>query len=426
MKKKLIFRTLLLILLGNILIGCSSNSKSSKTNENAGNDDEVTVEFWNHWTSDGNEGQYFEEKIEEFEELNPGVKINQTNVPIDDYTGARLTTAFATGEGPDIFSVSPGTINVFVESGTAYPMDDYFTDELLADFSEESIDDVTRNDSIIAVPFEQDLMALFYDIDALEEAGIDPPTTWNEMIAAAEILTTDDKWGITYDLTKGAYGNFSFMPFVWQGGGDFIVDGKSHLNTEPVIEALTLWKTMVDNGSANLNPSRFASDVGILGDKETALWIGGSFGISALESDYPDTNVGVVPLPIPEGGTPASVAGGWKLMINNEGESEAAADFAEWLFLDEDSQNSIDWNTKAKFAYSPRQSVVDEASDIYQEGLRSVFTNEIYGTERPELSLDPESADIIGDMIQDALYTMTPEEAANRAHERLQNHLDNN
>src|SRR5699024_2934307 len=107
---------------------------------------------------------------------------------------------------------SPGTINVFVESGTAYPMDDYFTDELLADFSEESIDDVTRNDSIIAVPFEQDLMALFYDIDALEEAGIDPPTTWNEMIAAAEILTTDDKWGITYDLTKGAYGNFSFMP----------------------------------------------------------------------------------------------------------------------------------------------------------------------------------------------------------------------
>lgn len=421
-KKTLI--TLSAIGIASVLTACGGENES--TTEETTNEDKVTVEFWNHWTSDGNEGEFFTAKIEEYEELNPDVDIIQTNVPIDDYTGSKLTTAFATGEGPDLFSVSPGTINTFIDTGITMPLNEYYTEEILADYSEESIADVTVDGDIVAVPFEQDLMALFYDIDAFEEAGIEPPQTWDEMITAAEQLATESTSGITYDMTKGAYGNFSFSPFVWQGGGDFFEDNQSMLNTEPVINALELWKTMADNGSANLKPSRFASDVGILGDKETAMWVGGSFGIKALETDYPDANIGVIPLPIPEGGQPMSVAGGWKLVVNSQSDvSSEAAEFLQWLFLDEDAERSTEWNTEAKFSYSPRQSVIDNAEEVYQEGLRASFTNEIYGTERPELSMEPEVADIIGDMIQDALFTMSPEEAAAKADERLQQYFDN-
>ncbi|MDH6363860.1 multiple sugar transport system substrate-binding protein [Enterococcus sp. PF1-24] len=399
------------------LSGCGSKEETKKENTNDG---KVTIEFWNHWTSDGGEGKFFTEKIKEYQELNPDIEIIQTNVPIDDYTGTKLTTAFATGEGPDVFSASPGTINTFIDSGINYDLSDYFSEAVLADYSEESIADVTKNDKIIAAPFEQDLMALFYDIDMFEKAGIEPPKTWEEMIDAAKKLTTSDVSGITYDLTKGAYGNFSFMPFVWQTGGDFFEDDKSLLDTPEMIQALTLWKQMVEDGSANLKPSRFASDVGIIGDGETAMWIGGSFGIKALEDEYPDANIGVIPLPIPDGGKPASVAGGWKLVVNSQSdEKEEAAKFVQWLFLDEDAKNSVQWNTEVKFSYSPRKSVIEEAGAIYQDGLRANFTDEVYGTERPELSMEPKVADIIGDMIQNALFSMSPEEAAKDADEKL-------
>ncbi len=420
MNKK--FLSLAVIVGMGLFLGACSNKK-----EDTSNADKIKIEFWNHWTSDGAEGKFFSEKIEEYEKANPSIDIVQKNIPIDDYTGTKLTTAFATGKGPDIFSASPGTINTFINSGIAYPLDKYFDKEVLTDYSEEAIKDVTKDGKIIAVPFEQDLMALFYDKDAFENAGIQPPKTWDEMISAAKKLTTDKVSGITYDLTKGAYGNFSFMPFVWQSGGDFFDGEKSLLNTKPVIDALTLWKKMVDDGSANLKPSRFASDAGILGDKETAMWIGGSFGIKGLEDDYNNTNIGVVPLPVPNGGSPTSVAGGWKLVINSQSKAaDEAAKFAKWLFLDKDAKNSTEWNTEVKFSYSPRKSVVENAEEIYQKGLRANFTNEIYGTERPELSMDPKVSDIIGDMIQNALFSVSPEQAAKEADAKLTEYFESN
>lgn len=394
--------------------------------DDAAADGKVELEFWNHWVSDGGEAKFFNKKIKEYEKNNPDVKIVQKNISIDDYTGTKLTTAFATGDGPDIFSASPGTINTFIDSGINYPLDDFFPKEVREDYSKESIKDVTKDGKIIAAPFEQDLMALFYNKDMFEKAGIQPPKTWDEMTEAAKKLNTDKVTGITYDLTKGAYGNFSFMPFVWQGGGDFFDGKKSTLNSPSVIQALTLWKKMVDDKSANLKPSRPASDVGILGDGETAMWIGGSFGIKALEDDYSDMNIGVVPLPIPKDGTPTSVAGGWKMVVNKQSKNpKEAAKFVKWLFLNKDPKNSIEWNTEVKFSYSPRKSVIKEAEAIYQKGLRAEFTNEIYGTERPELSMDPKVADIIGDMIQEALYNTTPEEAAKEADSKLKDYFEN-
>ncbi|HCR82774.1 MAG TPA: hypothetical protein DIW07_05060, partial [Lachnospiraceae bacterium] len=189
-----------------------------------------------------------------------------------------------------------------------------------------AINSVSVDGKILAAPFEQDLLGLYYNKDMLDAAGITPPTTWDEMIAAAKALTTSDVWGITYDLTKGAYGNFIFMPFVWQTGGDFFEGDKSLLNTPEMIKALTMWKQMVDDGSANIKPSRFASDGAILADGETAMWIGGSWAITQYEKEYPDMNIGLVPLPIPDGGKPASAGGGWRLAVSSQSQvAEQAA-----------------------------------------------------------------------------------------------------
>lgn len=419
MKKVL---TICIFLLGLIsFVGCREEKSAVATNE------KIQLEFWNFWSKGGGEDKFFKDRIAEFEANNPNIEIVQSNIPVDDYMGTKLATAFTSGTGPDIFVASPGTISHFIDAGIPYPMEDYFSDEVLADYAESSIKSVTDSKGhIVAVPTEQDLVALFYDKDLLKDAGLEPPKTWDELVNAAKTLTTNKRSGITFEMTKGAFQNFLLMPFIWQQNSDFIVDGKANLNSTEVINALTLWKQMIDDGSANLKPSRGAGDVGILGDDETALWIGGTVGIRALNDEYKDRNIGVVPLPKPsKEATDVTVAGGWSFVVNSKSEHpKESAKFVQSMFLDQDGVNSTKWNTEAKFSYSPRSSVVKGAPKSYQQNLAADVTKNIYGTERPELTMAPEASDIIGDMIQNALFATSPEEAAKDAQVRMEKFLN--
>ncbi|MDH6363856.1 multiple sugar transport system substrate-binding protein [Enterococcus sp. PF1-24] len=415
MKKKVFWFIFLLSVVSICFTACGKK-------EEASNNEQIELQFWHFWSKDGGEDKFFKKRIAEFEEQNPHIKIVDSNIPVDDYMGTKLATAFASGEGPDIFVASPGTIGSFKTAGVLYSLDDIFSETVRADYSPASIEAVTdEKGQIIAVPTEQDLVALFYDIDLLAEQNIAPPTTWDELLTAAKKLTTNDRSGLTFEVNKGAFQNFLMMPFLWQQGSDYIVDGKSNLDSPEVIKALTFWREFIDNGSANIKPSRGAGDVGILGDDETALWIGGTVGIRALNDEYKDRNIGVVPLPKPDDDAKdVTVAGGWSFVVNNQSKHpKEAAEFIKYMFLDESGENSLKWNTEAKFSYSPRKSVVEKGEADYQQNLAKEITENIYGTERPESSLPSEVSDIIGDMIQDALFGSSPEEAAKKAHEKL-------
>lgn len=414
--KKLLLGCLIFIALSG-LVGCGNNNKVAES------DEKIKLEFWNFWSKDGGEDKFFKARIKDFEKKNPNVKITQSNIPVDDYMGTKLATAFTSGTGPDIFVASPGTIGNFINAGIPYPMEDYFSHEVRKDYSKASLEAVTDKDGhILAVPTEQDLVALFYDKDLLAEKNITPPKTWDEMVDAAKQLTTDKRAGITFEVTKGAFQNFLLMPFLWQQNSNFIVDGKANLDSPEVIKALKLWKTMIDDGSANLKPSRGAGDVGILGDDETALWIGGTVGIRALNDEFKDRNIGVVPLPkTDKSAKDVTVAGGWSFVVNSKSEHpKEAARFVQSMFLDKDGKNSTKWNTEAKFSYSPRKSVVEGAPEAYQQNLAKEVTDQIYGVEVPELTMSPEESDIIGDMIQNALFSTTPEKAAKDAQKKME------
>ncbi|MCX2455897.1 ABC transporter substrate-binding protein [Lacticaseibacillus nasuensis] len=398
-----------------LLAGCGGKKSSDSKGK-------ITIQYWNHWTPDAAEAKFFNAKIKEYEKLHPNIRIKQTNVPMNDYVGSKLTTAFATGKGPDVFSASAGTISNFIESGTAANLNDIFSKSMRADYNKSSLDAVTYKGKIIALPFEQDLVGLFYYKSALAEKNITPPKTWDELIRDAKELTTSKRAGVTFDPVKGAYETFLLMPFVWQTGSDFFTkSGKPNVDSKGVISALSLFKKFVTDGSANMKPNPGAADIANVGEGKTAFWIGGTFGIQGLEDKHNDKKVGVVPLPIPKGGKPASVGGGWRLVANSKSPhlKETKA-FMKWLFLDKDGKHSIEYNTKAKFSYSPRKSVVAKAKSIYQKGLRAEFTNHVYGTERPEETMTAKQNDIIGDMIQNVLYKMSPKAAAKKAQAQLE------
>ena len=77
------------------------------------------------------------------------------------------------------------------------------------------------------------------------------PKTWDELLEVASKLTTDKRFGVLFDVSPGYYQNFTWYPFMWQGGGEFqAADGKSAFNSPASIQALKLWQDAVNAGAA--------------------------------------------------------------------------------------------------------------------------------------------------------------------------------
>jgi multiple sugar transport system substrate-binding protein len=78
----------------------------------------------------------------------------------------------------------------------------YIADEAMADLFPEVRATREVEDGLYAVPMEVEPMAMFYSVQAFEEAGLsegDIPETWDDLLAVAEQLTTPDRFGVLFE-----------------------------------------------------------------------------------------------------------------------------------------------------------------------------------------------------------------------------------
>ena len=149
------------------------------------------------------------------------VKVEYSSVNQTDYTTTLVTTAYANGECPDILWVEPATFKKFSDAEMLADLSSYYTDDLKKDILPSFLEAASGDDGkIYTLPFECETLGLFYDADALEEEGIEPPKTWEELKSAAEKLTTKDRYGIVLPVEKTAYTLFNWWPFMWMDDAD--------------------------------------------------------------------------------------------------------------------------------------------------------------------------------------------------------------
>lgn len=367
-------------------------------------DTPVKLTFWTFHSSA--EKDFMASLPEEYMKENPNVEIEFVVIPQDEYMGAKLTTAFAAGAGPDVFFMSPGDFLKYANSGLALDLTPYFTPEIVEDFLPSSLEAVTVDGKICAIPFEVELLGLYYNKDMLAAAGVEPPATWDELIAATKALTKDKVAGLLIEPNKGYYQNFTWYPFLWQGGGNAvdIANKKGTFNSQAAVDALKLWGDLIQAGAPSKISIPGTFDISLLGTAQAAMQVSGTWAIADLEKLYGDQNIAVAPLPIPAGGKAATCAGGWKMMVNaNSQHPEEAAKFAMWCFAG-GVEKPLEWCTEVKFAYSPRKSVVEAGKDIYSKGLRQVFTDEIYSSAIGEPRYPAEVVDAIGNALQNVMF----------------------
>ncbi len=358
-------------------------------------------------------------------------KIRLDFVPDSEYiSGTKLATSFASGQGPDIFLISPGDFLRYYNGGVLTDLTPSITPEAQADFPATVIANRKVDGKIFGVPMEVEPMAFYYSVKAFEDAGLtekDIPTSWDQLLALGKKLTTAERYGLLFETAPGYYQNFTWYPFMWQGGGEFQdAGGKSAFDSPATVAALKFWQDAVKSGAAPRQAlGGGGSDVvANLASGYCAIQNMGIWGISDLANNAPDFKYGVFRLPVPTGGKYVTVGGGWAFVANAKGPNpEVAAKFIAWAIASMSKESIgrvVEWCTVAKSDMPPRNSALKAGAEAFNKGMLGVFTREIHPGTRAEPRLPPEVYKIISDAIQTTMLgDADPQQAATAASQQL-------
>jgi multiple sugar transport system substrate-binding protein len=145
--------------------------------------DKIKLVQWYHQYGEEGTQQAAQRYAEEYTTINPNVEVEMV-WKTGDYEFALLPAGLLTDEGPDVYEGHPSV--AMVKAGQVEPLDDIFTDEVKADFHPNDLDVNTIDGKIYAVKMIDDTGLLYYRKSMLEEKGVTPPTTMDEVIAAAK------------------------------------------------------------------------------------------------------------------------------------------------------------------------------------------------------------------------------------------------
>lgn len=393
------------------------------------------LQFWQFYSPGGDvatQASWFEDTVSAWNEANE-TQVELVYVPVSEYvSGTQLATAFASGQGPDIFLVSPGDFLRYYNGGVLTDLTPYLDPAARADFLPDVIANRMVDDKVFGLPMEVEPMAMYYSVSAWNDAGLtdaDIPTTWEQLLGVADQLTNDERFGVMFETGPGYYQNFTWYPFMWQGGGELQgPDGKSGFNSDASIQALRLWQDAIRNGVAprDILGTGGADISANMIDGYTAMQNIGIWAISALKETAPDFEYGVFRLPLPPNGMERTVLGGWAFVANARGaDPETAARFiVSSIGSMEDAaiNRVLDWCTVSKSDMPPRQSVLDRAtaSGAYGSGPLQVFAEQILPGGRAEPRVPPEVYQAVSDAIQSCqLNDADPAQAAATASEQI-------
>jgi multiple sugar transport system substrate-binding protein len=205
-----------------------------------------------------------------------------------------LQAALSAGDPPDFFYVDSVRLPDLADAGALAPIPEGAITEP-DDFYPSLTEAFTYDGTWYCPPKDFSTLALVYNADMLEAAGVEPPTTMEELAAAAEALTSEGVVGLSFGPELARAGVFLLA------NGGYIVNEdvtEMTLDTEENRAALQYLADMFAAGHA-ASPVQIEAGWGgeALGQGKAAMVIEGNWIVSALAQDFPDINWGLVELP---------------------------------------------------------------------------------------------------------------------------------
>lgn len=325
-KKKLIL-SFLLIAAVLTLSGCGCKDKPVKKYT-------LSLEIWGTLDS----ADALEEIFTNYKKINPNISgITYKKIAVDTYK-KELIDGLASGQGPDIFLIHNTWLSSFKDKITEAPQiaNSGIINEqkLRTNFVDVVADDFIDEGKIYAVPLKADSLALYYNKDLFNQAGITrPPANWNEFIenvrdltkinAYGEITQAGAAIGTAYNINRST----DILNLLMLQNGTKMVDDNGRASFESTVnidgknvsageEALHFYTQFAFSGSENYtwnNNMHYSLDA--FAEGKVAMMFNYSWQIATLQEKSPKLNYAVAPIPQFENVPKANYANYWAFAV---------------------------------------------------------------------------------------------------------------
>lgn len=323
------------------LVGCSSPSDSGPQ----------TLTVWSPQEQWQKSADFLEENTAALAEKYPGVKVDFVQIPYAEYE-ARYQAAFSSGgqNAPDVF-IGPVPYYAYLGVATEAPAD------LQKSWSANVVNSISAAFQVdgkwYGYPDSADLgMELYYNKAIFASAGLDPenpPTTFDELLDYAKKLTivedgkiAQNGISVRYDGSPTGIADKA-IPYIHAFGGQLYAEDYStaegYLNGSGTVAGLKYLQNLVQGSEAVAslelgNPDNtFAQGLSAMTFREA--WYAGY-----LDTNSPDLDYAVVPLPTGPGGYPkVSLLFNWAFMVYAKGPHQELA--WDWLRVTFDDKTDL-------------------------------------------------------------------------------------
>ncbi|MDZ7960341.1 MAG: ABC transporter substrate-binding protein [Aulosira sp. DedQUE10] len=371
--------------------------------------------------------------VDKFNQTHPKIQVESLYVGQQDQQMPKILAAVVGNAPPDLLWYNPTIAGQLVELDALIPLDELLENSPIKDEIDPSLfTSMEYEGKIWSMPFATNNVGVFYRPSLFKAAGIkNLPRTWRELRQVAQKLTRDingdgqiDRYGMVLPLGKGEFTVFTWLPFMWSGGGE-LVSGESQQaagvnlkENQGAIAALQFWHDLIADGSATLSEPERGYEINNLVSGKVAMQVTGPWSLGEIQQSGVD--FGVFPIPIEQ--NPATSIGGENLFLfkTTPEQQKAAFEFAEYA-VSEAFQTELALGT----GYLP-VNLKSRQSAKYQTFLEKypqvkVFLEQAkYGRSRPIFPNYTRISDNLGRAIESVLLGKTsPAEALNITQQRL-------
>ncbi|MEU6863627.1 extracellular solute-binding protein [Streptomyces sp. NPDC046876] len=335
----------------------------------AGGELSGTVTWWD--TSNDAEKASFQKIAEAFTAKHPKVTVKYVNVPYGDAQN-KVKNAFSSGaEAPDVIRADVGWVADFASLGYLDEVPAETAKKVDAEFLPQAAASGKYEGKTYAVPQVIDTLGLFYNKKMLADAGVQPPTSLEELKAASAKIK--EKTGKTGLYLRGD-DSYWFLPMIYGEGGD-LVDAKNKTVTvdgPAGVKAFKAARDLVTSGAAITNSTDgYQNMQTAFKSGQVAMMINGPWAIKdtyAGEQFTDKANLGIAPVPagsVKAGGP----QGGHDLAVYAGSKNRAAAHaFVEYL-----TSQDVQVQSAKELSLLPTRTAAYEQPDVKSNEMVAFF-----------------------------------------------------
>lgn len=376
------------------LAACGGNGDTGKDSDVA--DEDVTLTYWasNQGTSLDNDKEILTPVLKKFTD-ETGIKVDLEVIGWNDLQ-TRIQTAITSGQGPDVLNIG-NTWGVSLQATGG-----------LMEFGDEEMKAIGGADKFVqsalatggaegtvptSVPLYGLAYGLYYNKAMFTKASLEPPTTWEEMVSAAEKLTNPAEGVYGMSVAAGSYtenNHFAFINASQNGAELFDADGKPTFTEDGVVDGVMRYLDLMQSDKVvNISDAQYdngVKSVSAFAEGKAAMILNQNNANATIEANGMKTEeFGVVPYPAPADApndTASHVAGINLAIMKSTAHKTQALKLVEYM-------TSKDVQAELDKPYSAIPVLVDgEATFTTDPEQLKVFT-EVYNERSKPLPLVP-------------------------------------